>query len=246
MKTFILNVLSGLEVGEHSTRVGLLQYGSVVQNEFSLNAYRRRADVERAIRSMAHLASGTMTGLALRYTTEEAFSEEQGARPKSMQVPRMAMVVTDGRPQDKVEEAAAEARQAGIEIFAVGVGRVDMATLRAIGSEPHLEHVFLVANFSQIETLTTVFHDKLCAGKMGLKYFRIYWYVCFCSIVLAWCLLLTSVAGLCTTCTFAIYTNAFVNCVCVCVHVCVCVRACLCVRAWISQHRAAAMRCSGL
>ncbi|XP_031432397.1 matrilin-2 isoform X2 [Clupea harengus] len=163
VKTFILNVLSGLEVGEHSTRVGLLQYGSVVQNEFSLNAYRRRADVERAIRSMAHLASGTMTGLALRYTTEEAFSEEQGARPKSMQVPRMAMVVTDGRPQDKVEEAAAEARQAGIEIFAVGVGRVDMATLRAIGSEPHLEHVFLVANFSQIETLTTVFHDKLCA-----------------------------------------------------------------------------------
>src|SRR4029434_9078853 len=61
---------------------------------------------------------------------------------------------------------------------------------------------------------------------MGLKYFRIYWYVCFCSIVLAWCLLLTSVAGLCTTCTFAIYTNAFVNCVCVCVFICVCVCVC--------------------
>ncbi|XP_063055900.1 matrilin-2-like [Engraulis encrasicolus] len=163
VKTFILNVLSVLDVGEESTRVGLLQYGSVVQNEFSLNAFRRRADVERAVKGMAHLASGTMTGLALRYTTEEAFSQAQGARPLSAQVPRVAMVVTDGRPQDTVEEAAAEARQAGIEMFAVGVGRVDMATLRAIGSEPHSEHVFLVANFSQIETLTSVFQDKLCA-----------------------------------------------------------------------------------
>src|SRR4029434_4348420 len=63
---------------------------------------------------------------------------------------------------------------------------------------------------------------------MGLKYFRIYWYVCFCSIVLAWCLLLTSVAGLCTTCTFAIYTNAFDKCVCVCAVRCVCV-VCVCV-----------------
>ncbi|XP_076137060.1 matrilin-4-like [Alosa pseudoharengus] len=163
VKTFILNVLSVLDVGADATRVGLLQYGSVVQSEFSLGAFTRRADVERAVHAMAHLASGTMTGLALRYTTEEAFSEEQGARPKAMQVPRVAMVVTDGRPQDTVEEAAAEARQAGIEIFAVGVGRVDMATLRAIGSEPHADHVFLVANFSQIETLTSVFQDKLCA-----------------------------------------------------------------------------------
>ncbi|XP_062393820.1 matrilin-2-like [Sardina pilchardus] len=163
VKAFILNVLSVLDVGPEATRVGLLQYGSVVQSEFSLSAFTRRADVERAVHAMAHLASGTMTGLALRYTTEEAFSEEQGARPKAMQVPRVAMVVTDGRPQDTVEEAAADARQAGIEIFAVGVGRVDMATLRAIGSEPHEEHVFLVANFSQIETLTSVFQDKLCA-----------------------------------------------------------------------------------
>lgn len=171
VKTFILNVLSVLDVGTDATRVGLLQYGSVVQSEFSLNAYDRRADVERAVRGMTHLASGTMTGLALRYTTEEAFSEEQGARPKALQVPRVAMVVTDGRPQDTVEEAAAEARLAGIEIFAVGVGRVDMATLRAIGSEPHSEHVFLVANFSQIETLTSVFQDKLCAGEMRFKSF---------------------------------------------------------------------------
>ncbi|XP_045081811.1 matrilin-2 isoform X3 [Coregonus clupeaformis] len=164
VKTFITNILAFLDVGPEATRVGLLQYGSVVQNEFSLNTYSSKADVERAVKAMDHLATGTMTGLAIQYTMETAFTEPEGARPADMHIPRIAMIVTDGRPQDTVEEVSAQARQAGIQIFAIGVGRVDMNTLRAIGSEPHSEHVYLVGNFSQIETLTSVFQSNLCGG----------------------------------------------------------------------------------
>lgn len=39
VKIFITNILAFLDVGPEATRVGLLQYGSVVQNEFSLNTY---------------------------------------------------------------------------------------------------------------------------------------------------------------------------------------------------------------
>ncbi|KAI2654808.1 Cartilage matrix protein [Labeo rohita] len=163
VKTFIKDVLLFLNVGHNQTRVGLLQFGSVVQNEFFLNSYFEKQHLLRAVERMEHLASGTMTGLALQFMREEAFSLARGARPAHMQVPRVAMVVTDGRPQDSVEEEAARSRQDGIEVFAVGVGRVDMATLRAIGSEPYTEHVHLVANFSQIETLVSVFYSKLCA-----------------------------------------------------------------------------------
>ncbi|XP_051813133.1 matrilin-2 [Acanthochromis polyacanthus] len=165
VKTFIINLLQFFEVGSDATQIGLLQYGSVVQPEFSLNTYTTKTEVEQAVRNMKHLASGTMTGLAIQYTMETAFTEEQGARPKSLHIPRIAMIVTDGRPQDTVEEIAAEAREAGIQIFAIGVGRVDMNTLKTIGSEPHSEHVHLVANFSQIETLISVFQSKLC-GEM--------------------------------------------------------------------------------
>uniref|UniRef100_A0A3Q2PVC2 Matrilin 2 n=1 Tax=Fundulus heteroclitus TaxID=8078 RepID=A0A3Q2PVC2_FUNHE len=164
VKTFIVNLLQFLDVGPNATRVGLLQYGSVVQPEFSLNSYTTKAEVEEAVRNMTHLATGTMTGLAIQYTMEVALTEEQGARPMSLQIPRIAVIVTDGRPQDTVEEIAAQAKQAGIQIFAIGVGRVEMNTLKAIGSEPHSEHVHLVANFSQIETLTSVFKSKLCGG----------------------------------------------------------------------------------
>jgi len=164
VKAFVINLLRFLKVGPDATRVGLLQYGSVVRPEFSLDAYTTAAQVEQAVRGMEHLATGTMTGLAIQYATETAFTEEEGARPAELLIPRIAMVVTDGRPQDAVEEVAAQARRAGIQIFAVGVGRVDMDTLKAIGSEPHSEHVHLVANFSQMETLISVFQSKLCGG----------------------------------------------------------------------------------
>uniref|UniRef100_A0A8C3RQ95 Matrilin 2 n=1 Tax=Chelydra serpentina TaxID=8475 RepID=A0A8C3RQ95_CHESE len=162
VKEFILTILQFLDISPDITRVGLIQYGSTVKHEFSLKTFRRKHDVERAVKRMMHLATGTMTGLAIQYALNIAFSESEGARPLSQNVPRIIMIVTDGRPQDPVAEVAAKARNSGILIFAIGVGRVDMNTLKSIGSEPHEEHVFLVANFSQIETLTSAFQTQLC------------------------------------------------------------------------------------
>ncbi|NXM01655.1 MATN2 protein, partial [Tyrannus savana] len=166
VKEFILTILQFLDISPDATRVGLIQYGSTVKQEFSLKTFRRKQDIERAVKRMMHLATGTMTGLALQYAVNIAFSESEGARPLKQNVPRIIMIVTDGRPQDPVSEIAAKARNSGILIFAIGVGRVDMNTLKSIGSEPHEEHVFLVANFSQIETLTSVFQTKLCVPHM--------------------------------------------------------------------------------
>ena len=163
VKEFIVDILQFLDIGPDITRVGLLQYGSTVKNEFSLKTFKRKSEVERAVKRMRHLSTGTMTGLAIQYALNIAFSEAEGARPLRENVPRVIMIVTDGRPQDSVAEVAAKARDTGILIFAIGVGQVDFNTLKAIGSEPHEDHVFLVANFSQIETLTSVFQKKLCS-----------------------------------------------------------------------------------
>ncbi|XP_005250977.1 matrilin-2 isoform X1 [Homo sapiens] len=166
VKEFIVDILQFLDIGPDVTRVGLLQYGSTVKNEFSLKTFKRKSEVERAVKRMRHLSTGTMTGLAIQYALNIAFSEAEGARPLRENVPRVIMIVTDGRPQDSVAEVAAKARDTGILIFAIGVGQVDFNTLKSIGSEPHEDHVFLVANFSQIETLTSVFQKKLCTAHM--------------------------------------------------------------------------------
>ncbi|XP_029079014.1 matrilin-2 isoform X3 [Monodon monoceros] len=166
VKEFIVDILQFLDIGPDVTRVGLLQYGSTVKNEFSLKTFKRKSEVEHAVKRMRHLSTGTMTGLAIQYALNIAFSEAEGARPLRENVPRVIMIVTDGRPQDSVAEVAAKARDTGILIFAIGVGQVDFNTLKTIGSEPHEDHVFLVANFSQIESLTSVFQNKLCTVHM--------------------------------------------------------------------------------
>ncbi|XP_032982053.1 matrilin-2 isoform X4 [Rhinolophus ferrumequinum] len=166
VKEFIVDILQFLDIGPDITRVGLLQYGSTVKNEFSLKTFKRKSEVERAVKRMRHLSTGTMTGLAIQYALNIAFSEAEGARPLRENVLRVIMIVTDGRPQDSVAEVAAKARDTGILIFAIGVGQVDLNTLKAIGSEPHEDHVFLVANFSQMESLTSVFQNKLCTVHM--------------------------------------------------------------------------------
>lgn len=82
------------------------------------------------------------------------------------QVPNVAVIVTDGRPQDRVAEVATEARGKGIEIYAVGVARADMTSLRAMASPPFEDHVFLVESFDLIHQFGLQFQDKLC-GETG-------------------------------------------------------------------------------
>lgn len=84
------------------------------------------------------------------------------------QVPNVVVIVTDGRPQDRVAEVAAEARERGMEIYAVGVARADMSSLRAMASPPFEEHVFLVESFDLIHQFGLQFQDKLC-GKTDRK-----------------------------------------------------------------------------
>ncbi|XP_045020569.1 cartilage matrix protein isoform X3 [Bubalus bubalis] len=75
---------------------------------------------------------------------------------------QVVIVVTDGRPQDSVRDVSARARAGGIELFAIGVGRVDKATLQQIASEPQDEHVDYVESYSVIEKLSKKFQEAFC------------------------------------------------------------------------------------
>uniref|UniRef100_A0A665TZM3 VWFA domain-containing protein n=1 Tax=Echeneis naucrates TaxID=173247 RepID=A0A665TZM3_ECHNA len=141
MRKFMIDILDTLDIGPNTTRVGVVQYSSQVRSESSPSP------------------QGTMTGLAIKYMMNMAFSAEEGDRPK---VPNVAVIVTDGRPQDRVAEVAAEARDKGIEIYAVGVARADMTSLRAMASPPFEDHVFLVESFDLIHQFGLQFQDKLC------------------------------------------------------------------------------------
>ncbi|KAM8914791.1 matrilin-4 isoform 1-T1 [Spinachia spinachia] len=159
MRKFMIDILGTLDIGLNATRVGVVQYSSQVRSEFSLKTHPRLDAMVKGINEIIPLAQGTMTGLAIKYVMNAAFIHEEGDRPK---VPNVAVIVTDGRPQDRVSEVAAEARGKGIEIYAVGVARADMASLRAMASPPFEDHVFLVESFDLIHQFGLQFQDKLC------------------------------------------------------------------------------------
>ncbi|XP_032406355.1 LOW QUALITY PROTEIN: matrilin-4-like [Xiphophorus hellerii] len=166
MRKFLIDILNTLDIGLDTTRVGVVQYSSQVRSEFSLKTHSKLENMVKAINEIVPLAQGTMTGLAIRYLMNEAFSPGQGDRPK---VPNVAVIVTDGRPQDRVAEVAAEARERGIEIYAVGVARADMTSLRAMASPPFEDHVFLVERFDLIYQFGLQFQDKLCGIDLCLE-----------------------------------------------------------------------------
>ncbi|XP_022604548.1 matrilin-4 isoform X4 [Seriola dumerili] len=166
MRKFMIDILDTLDIGLNATRVGVVQYSSQVRSEFSLKTHSKLDTMVKGINQIIPLAQGTMTGLAIRYVMNNAFTAEGGDRPK---VPNVVVIVTDGRPQDRVAEVAAEAREKGIEIYAVGVARADMTSLRAMASPPFEDHVFLVESFDLIHQFGLQFQDKLCGVDLCLE-----------------------------------------------------------------------------
>ena len=55
-----------------------------------------------------------MTGLALKHMLENSFSEAEGARPASRNIPRIGLVFTDGRSQDDVKKSAEKLQHSGL------------------------------------------------------------------------------------------------------------------------------------
>lgn len=161
-KEFLVDLVDSLVIGPHATQVGLVNYASTVQIEFLLSTYSDKSSIKQALARVEPLASGTMTGMAIKTAMDKAFTMEAGARVGSISIAKVAIIVTDGRPQDKVDEVSAAARASGIEIYAVGVDRADMASLRLMASHPYDDHVFYVETYGVIEKLTSKFRETLC------------------------------------------------------------------------------------
>lgn len=78
--------------------------------EFPLGRYNNKKDLKDAVKKMAYMERGTMTGQALRYLTDNSFGAGQGARPG---VTKVGIVFTDGRSQDYIGDAAKKAKEHG-------------------------------------------------------------------------------------------------------------------------------------
>uniref|UniRef100_A0A3Q2T1R2 Collagen alpha-1(XII) chain n=1 Tax=Fundulus heteroclitus TaxID=8078 RepID=A0A3Q2T1R2_FUNHE len=161
IRSFIGALAGAFDISADKTRVAVVQYSTDTRTEFPLNRYTRRGDLLQAINSLPYKGGNTMTGDAIDYLIKNIFTEASGSRKG---FPKVAMIITDGKSQDPVEEHAEKLRNIGVEIFVLGIKGADEDELREIASKPHNKHVYNVPNFDLIQEVQKKIITEVCAG----------------------------------------------------------------------------------
>lgn len=165
VRQWVANLVDTFEVGPGRTRVGVVRYSDRPATAFELGLFGSRAEVQAAARRLAFHGGNTNTGAALRFLTRHSFSPRAGGRPGDRAFKQVAVLLTDGRSQDLVMDAAAAAHRAGIRVFAVGVGEALREELEEIASEPKSAHVFHVSDFDAIDKIRGKLRRRLCESE---------------------------------------------------------------------------------
>ncbi|XP_052342073.1 collagen alpha-1(XII) chain-like isoform X1 [Oncorhynchus keta] len=161
IRSFISALAGAFDIGEDKTRVAVVQYSTDTRTEFPLNRHSKRGELLKAINTLPYKGGNTMTGDAMDYLLKNIFTEAAGARKG---FPKIAMIITDGKSQDPVEEYAKRLRNIGVEIFALGIKGADEDELKEMASPPHNTHVYNVPNFDVIKAVQKKLITQVCSS----------------------------------------------------------------------------------
>ncbi|OCT77868.1 vitrin isoform X2 [Xenopus laevis] len=121
-KLFINQMAEALDIGLSGPLMGVVQYGDEPSTEFGLQAHFNVGDLKNGIEKIPQKGGHSNVGKALSYVNKNYFSDASGNRGVA---PNVAVVLVDGWPTDKVEEASRLARESGINIFFVTIEGAD-------------------------------------------------------------------------------------------------------------------------
>uniref|UniRef100_A0A674ERP8 Collagen alpha-1(XII) chain n=1 Tax=Salmo trutta TaxID=8032 RepID=A0A674ERP8_SALTR len=161
IRNFISAMAGAFEIGEDKTRVGVVQYRTDTKTEFNLNQHVKWGELLRAINTLPYKGGNTMTGEAMDYLLKNTFTEANGARKG---FPKVAMIITDGKSQDPVENIAKKLKNMGVEIFTLGIKGADEDELKQMASTPYRTHVYNVLNFDLIKNVQKELITHVCSG----------------------------------------------------------------------------------
>ncbi|XP_010788567.1 collagen alpha-6(VI) chain-like, partial [Notothenia coriiceps] len=165
MKKFTTDLVNSFKVSEELVRVGLAQFSSDdVNHEFDLNQFNSQEAVNKHILSMTQRGGSTYIGLALD-SIRGYFEASRGSR-RSAGISQNLVLITDGKSQDDVEDAADHLRALGIEVFAIGIEDVHDLELLQITGTP--ERVFTVNNFGSLDEVKQKVFEAICKSKLHI------------------------------------------------------------------------------
>ncbi|XP_048406558.2 collagen alpha-1(XIV) chain-like [Stegostoma tigrinum] len=165
VRQFLINLITPFHVAMNGIRIGLTQYSGEPRTEWDLNTYSTTNEVLEAVQKLHYKGGNTYTALALNHIFKNTLKPSAGARPETA---KYLILLTDGKSQDDVSSPAQNLKNAGVEIFAVGVKNADEAELKQIASNPLELHVHNVLEFSLLDSLSKRLTKILC-GQIKTK-----------------------------------------------------------------------------
>ncbi|XP_063075989.1 vWFA and Collagen domain-containing protein [Engraulis encrasicolus] len=159
-KQWIMDITSGFDVSSRHTQVAVVQYSDTPRMEIALGHKQNNEDLLGAIAAITYLGGKTQTGRAIKFATDHVFASHNRTLPARN---RIAIVLTDGRSQDDVVDAAMEAKAQNIVLFAVGVGNeITNSELVSMANSPPSTYVLYTEDYTSIGNIKDVMEQKLC------------------------------------------------------------------------------------
>ncbi|KAI6648018.1 Collagen alpha-6(VI) chain-like [Oopsacas minuta] len=159
----IINAFSDEDLAdEDGTRFGLSLFGSFYTTVFYLSSYKSKEDYDNAIDNITKIGGGTQLGSALNLTQGDQFTELNGLRPDTLGLPKILIVLTDGKAGDSVEIPAMNVRDSNIIIYVVGIGGYDINQLNVIASPSPPPHIYILDSFTDLSDFASTLTATTC------------------------------------------------------------------------------------
>ncbi|XP_078618075.1 scavenger receptor cysteine-rich domain-containing protein DMBT1-like isoform X1 [Branchiostoma floridae x Branchiostoma japonicum] len=155
VKQFAVNVVNTFDVSPAATRVGVVQYSDRNSLVFNLGNKVNKPSTVSAINGISYQSGGTNTGAALKYVRQYAAWREGN-------VPKVIIVLTDGKSSDSVSGPSRDLVAAGVEVYAIGVGNFDHGQLLQIANNKQ-NNVIELNNFNALATKIDMISTNVCS-----------------------------------------------------------------------------------
>ncbi|XP_029705380.1 collagen alpha-1(XII) chain isoform X1 [Takifugu rubripes] len=159
VRAFLEVLVNTFDIGPDKVQISLVQYSRDPHTEFYLNTHNNLEAVITALRTFPYRGGSTNTGKAMTYVRKTVFQTNRGARAN---VPRVTILITDGKSSDTFQEPAANLRNTDVEIFAVGVKDAVRSELEAIANAPAETHVYTVEDFDAFQRISKELTQSIC------------------------------------------------------------------------------------
>ncbi len=163
---FISSVIDFFTIGENMTQVGLVTYSTYARVRFDLDDFHSKSEIQATIRNIGFPGGWTATALGLFQAGVFLNpSQQRGARSTTSGVPKIVVLLTDGKSNIyPINDVATSLHAAGVQVFTVGIGNIFLPELRFIASDPDRLHVFLLDSFNDASGFVDFLSFSVCKG----------------------------------------------------------------------------------